>query len=80
MGASGLPSDWALFDVDGNNGQHRDMTRESLDIILKIWQNDGPFEYKGKYWNVSIRNRCTALWSFSCAPTSARIRPSAWPR
>ena len=54
VGASGLPSDWALFDVDGNNGEHRDMTRESLDIILKIWQNDGPFEYKGKYWNVSI--------------------------
>ena len=49
-----LPSDWALFDVDGNNGEHRDMTRESLDIILKIWANDGPFEYKGKYWNVSI--------------------------
>jgi alkanesulfonate monooxygenase SsuD/methylene tetrahydromethanopterin reductase-like flavin-dependent oxidoreductase (luciferase family) len=54
VGASGLPSDWALFDVDGNNGEHRDMTRESLDIILKIWENDGPFEYKGKYWNVSI--------------------------
>ena len=54
VGASGLPSDWALFDVDGNNGVHRDMTRESLDIILKIWANDGPFEYKGKYWNVSI--------------------------
>ena len=28
VGASGLPSDWALFDVDGNNGEHRDMTRE----------------------------------------------------
>ena len=54
VGASGLPSDWALFDIDGNNGEHRDMTRESLDIILKIWANDGPFEYKGKYWNVSI--------------------------
>ena len=44
----------ALFDVDGNNGEHREMTRESLDIILKIWENDGPFEYKGKFWNVSI--------------------------
>lgn len=54
VGASGLPSDWALFDVDGMAGQHRDMTRESLDIILKIWENQGPFEYKGKYWNIEV--------------------------
>ena len=54
IGSGGLPSDYALFDVDGVGGEHRDMTRESLDIILKIWQNKGPFEYKGKYWNVNI--------------------------
>ena len=54
IGASGLPSDWALFDVDGINGQHREMTEESLEIILKIWENKGPFEYKGKFWNVNI--------------------------
>ena len=54
IGSSGLPSDWALFDVDGNNGQHREMTRESLDIILKIWQSQGPFEYQGKFWNVNV--------------------------
>ena len=29
-------------------GSTGDMTRESLDIILKIWENNGPFEYKGK--------------------------------
>ena len=30
------------------------MTREAIDIILKIWEDQGPFEYKGKFWNVNI--------------------------
>ena len=41
IGASGLPSDWQLFCVDGMKGVNRDMTREALDIMLKIWASDG---------------------------------------
>jgi alkanesulfonate monooxygenase SsuD/methylene tetrahydromethanopterin reductase-like flavin-dependent oxidoreductase (luciferase family) len=52
VAASGLPSDWAMFNVDGMSGQNRDMTRESLDIILKLWASEGPFHYEGKYWKV----------------------------
>ena len=37
VAASGLPSDWAMFNVDGMSGVNRDMTREALDIILKLW-------------------------------------------
>jgi hypothetical protein len=36
VAASGLPSDWAMFNVDGMSGQNRDMTREALEIILKL--------------------------------------------
>ena len=53
VGAGGLPSDWAQFNVDGMNGENRIMTREALDIILKMWTCDDPFEYRGKYWNVN---------------------------
>ena len=53
VGAGGLPSDWAQFNVDGMNGENRSMTREALDIILKMWTCDEPFEYRGKYWNVN---------------------------
>ena len=53
VAASGLPSDWAMFNVDGNSGQHREMTREALEIILKLWAEDEPFDYAGKYWQVS---------------------------
>src|SRR5437660_2009840 len=53
VAASGLPSDWAMFNVDGNSGQHREMTREALDIILKLWTAEEPFDYAGKYWKVT---------------------------
>ena len=42
VAASGLPSDWAMFHVDGMSGQNRDMTREALDIILKLWTPRSP--------------------------------------
>ena len=53
VAASGLPSDWAMFNVDGMSGQHREMTRESLDIILRLWSDEPEFDYKGKYWHVT---------------------------
>ena len=68
IGASGLPSDLALFDVDGESGQHRDMTRESLDIILKIWENKGPFEYRGKFWNVNVTETMYETLHFFLTP------------
>ena len=53
VAASGLPSDWAMFNVDGMSGVNRDMTREALEIILKLWSSKEPFDFKGKFWNVS---------------------------
>src|SRR3989442_712088 len=50
VAASGLPSDWAMFNVDGNAGQHREMTREALDIILRLWSDEPEFDHKGKYF------------------------------
>jgi alkanesulfonate monooxygenase SsuD/methylene tetrahydromethanopterin reductase-like flavin-dependent oxidoreductase (luciferase family) len=53
VAASGLPSDWAMFNVDGMSGQNRDMTREALEIILKMWTEDAPWTHKGKFWTVT---------------------------
>ena len=52
VAASGLPSDWAMFNVDGMSGANRDMTREALEIILRLWTEDAPFHHEGKYWKV----------------------------
>jgi len=68
VGASGLPTDWAMFDVDGANNQHREMTQESLEIILKIWENKGPFEYKGKFWNVEVPDTMYGTLKFFLTP------------
>ena len=53
VAASGLPSDWAMFNVDGMSGENREMTRESLDIILRLWSDEEEFDYEGKYWHVT---------------------------
>lgn len=53
VGASGLPSDWRLFGVDGMAGENRKMMREALDIILRLWTEDEPFEFHGEYWDVN---------------------------
>ena len=53
IAASGLDSDFALFHVDGANGVNRQMTRESLDMILRLLTEEEPFDYIGKFWSVS---------------------------
>ena len=53
VAASGLPSDWQMFNVDGMSGENRDMTREALDIILRLWSDEPEFDYKGRFWHVT---------------------------
>src|SRR5262249_51398948 len=53
VAASGLPTDWAMFEVDGNAGVNREMTREALDIILRIWSDELSFRYEGKFWKAA---------------------------
>jgi alkanesulfonate monooxygenase SsuD/methylene tetrahydromethanopterin reductase-like flavin-dependent oxidoreductase (luciferase family) len=51
FGSGGLPSDAKLFGVP-MDGRARPMTRESVEIILKLWTEEPPFEYHGDYWHV----------------------------
>ena len=53
VAASGLPSDWAMFNVDGMSGVNREMTREALDIILRLWSDEPHFNYEGKFWKAA---------------------------
>ncbi len=53
VAASGLPSDWQMFNVDGMSGQNRDMTREALDMILRLWSDEAEFDYEGQYWHIT---------------------------
>jgi alkanesulfonate monooxygenase SsuD/methylene tetrahydromethanopterin reductase-like flavin-dependent oxidoreductase (luciferase family) len=53
IAASAIPTDLAMFHVDSASGQNREMTRESLDIILRLWNDPPPFTIRGKYWTVT---------------------------
>jgi alkanesulfonate monooxygenase SsuD/methylene tetrahydromethanopterin reductase-like flavin-dependent oxidoreductase (luciferase family) len=50
VGAGAFDADARLFGTEGANAE---MTREALEIMMRIWQADGPFEYQGKFWNVA---------------------------
>lgn len=54
IGSGGLPTDFILFNIDAASGQQRDMVREALDIMLKVWTSDTEVEFKSKYWKGKI--------------------------
>jgi alkanesulfonate monooxygenase SsuD/methylene tetrahydromethanopterin reductase-like flavin-dependent oxidoreductase (luciferase family) len=39
--------------VDGTSGVNREMTREALDIILRLWSDEPQFKYEGKFWKAA---------------------------
>lgn len=53
VASGGVPTDWKMFDTVNLGEMNRDKTRESIEIILKFWNEKGPWKYDGKYWNVS---------------------------
>jgi alkanesulfonate monooxygenase SsuD/methylene tetrahydromethanopterin reductase-like flavin-dependent oxidoreductase (luciferase family) len=75
VAASGLPSDWAMFNVDGFSGQNREMTRESLEIILRLCTEDGPWEHQGKFWTVKKPERMYDLLQPHIVPLQKPHRP-----
>lgn len=56
IGAGGLPTDCTLFGVDGEVGENRKMTVEAMEILLKLWTEQEPFEYQGDYWKVNAKD------------------------
>ncbi len=54
IAASGLPTDWEMFQVDGEAGENREMTRESIDCILDMWTQEPGWVHEGKYWHAAV--------------------------
>jgi len=47
----GLASDAEAFgNLDANRNE---MFLEAIDMVLKIWASDSPYDLKGKYWNIT---------------------------
>ncbi len=55
FGQGGVPTDWELFDLPDPKTQGL-MTLEGIDMILKLWQSEAPFDFQGKFWHIKIQN------------------------
>jgi alkanesulfonate monooxygenase SsuD/methylene tetrahydromethanopterin reductase-like flavin-dependent oxidoreductase (luciferase family) len=54
IAASGLPSDWEMFGVDGFEGENREMTAESIDVIMNMWTQEPGWKHEGKHWKAAV--------------------------
>ena len=54
VGSGGLPGDMEVYGIDAAGGEHRGMTRDAIDVILKMWEDPKPGVYEHKRWKFSI--------------------------
>ncbi|MSO74658.1 MAG: LLM class flavin-dependent oxidoreductase [Alphaproteobacteria bacterium] len=50
----GLASDFEAFGLT-DPFVRREMAVEAIDIVLKLWRAEAPFEIRGKYWSVTLK-------------------------
>ena len=53
FGAGSVTADQELYGIDPKNGA--EMVAEAIDIILKLWATDPPYEIEGKYWKINLK-------------------------
>jgi alkanesulfonate monooxygenase SsuD/methylene tetrahydromethanopterin reductase-like flavin-dependent oxidoreductase (luciferase family) len=53
FGQGGVPTDWGLFNLPDPKTQGL-MTVEGIDMILKLWSTEAPFEFEGDYWTIKL--------------------------
>ena len=55
FGQSGVPTDQELFDLPDPKTQGL-MCVEGLDMVLKLWETEAPFDLKGDYWHIKVES------------------------
>lgn len=53
FGPGGVISDYELYGQDPKIGGA--MTVEALDVILKLWSSEPPYEHNGEFWQFSLK-------------------------
>jgi alkanesulfonate monooxygenase SsuD/methylene tetrahydromethanopterin reductase-like flavin-dependent oxidoreductase (luciferase family) len=54
VGSGGFAGDLEVFGFDPKDGDHRQMTRDSLDLVLKLWDDPKPGLYEHKHWRFTV--------------------------
>ncbi|MDA1188851.1 MAG: LLM class flavin-dependent oxidoreductase [Chloroflexi bacterium] len=57
VGSGGWPGDFKVTGIDDASGEHRAMSRDAVELVLKIWTDPKPGHYKSKYWDFNIPER-----------------------
>ncbi|HTI51421.1 MAG TPA: LLM class flavin-dependent oxidoreductase, partial [Planctomycetaceae bacterium] len=52
FGPGAVPTDMELYGIDPKDTGAR--VSEAIDMILKIWSSDAPYEIEGKFWTISL--------------------------
>ena len=60
FGQGGVPTDWKLTGIPPDPKIQGQMTGEALDVILKIWTLDPPFNLSGKFWQCKVEDNYNA--------------------
>jgi alkanesulfonate monooxygenase SsuD/methylene tetrahydromethanopterin reductase-like flavin-dependent oxidoreductase (luciferase family) len=58
IGPGGLPSDMEVYGVREPELRPL-MLLEAIDMVLKLWAQDPPYELEGRFWNVSLKE---SIW------------------
>ena len=54
VGSGGFPGDFELAGVDNKSGEHRDVTRTMLDLVLDLWKEPKPGLYESPRWRFRV--------------------------
>jgi alkanesulfonate monooxygenase SsuD/methylene tetrahydromethanopterin reductase-like flavin-dependent oxidoreductase (luciferase family) len=53
IGGGAIPTDLSLFGLDATNpAAVRARSGEVLEVVLKLWESDGPFAYHGRFFDI----------------------------
>ncbi len=53
FGSGSVTADQELYGVHPAEGTA--MAEEAIEIILMLWENDPPYRYEGKFWNIDLQ-------------------------
>jgi alkanesulfonate monooxygenase SsuD/methylene tetrahydromethanopterin reductase-like flavin-dependent oxidoreductase (luciferase family) len=54
VGSGGFSGDFEVFGFDPASGEHRQMTRDAVDLVLKLWDDPKPGLYEHKSWRFTV--------------------------
>ncbi|MGH7263351.1 MAG: LLM class flavin-dependent oxidoreductase [Candidatus Rokuibacteriota bacterium] len=54
VGSGGFPGDFEMVGIDPKSGEHRELTREALDLVLSLWHDPKPGLYESKHWRFRV--------------------------